>query len=84
MVENQYNGQSSGKKPKKIWVFAIQILLIVFILAALSTSFYIVDGRENSVVTRFGKYKGVYGPGLHFKLPFGIEKNYNVPTKTIQ
>ncbi len=84
MVENQYNGQSSGKKPKKIWVFAIQILLIVFILAVLSTSFYIVDGRENSVVTRFGKYKGVYGPGLHFKLPFGIEKNYNVPTKTIQ
>ena len=23
------------------------------------------------------------GPGLHFKIPFGVEKNYNVPTQRI-
>ncbi|NIM14330.1 MAG: hypothetical protein GTO45_20030 [Candidatus Aminicenantes bacterium] len=58
------------------------IIIIVFILVVIAafSSFYTVDQKEKAVVLRFGKYNRTMGPGLHFKLPFGMEKNYNVPT----
>lgn len=64
--------------------------LIVGVLAALAlvlvvlTSFFVVDQTEQSVVLRFGKYNKTVGPGLQFKLPLGIDKNYNVPTQVVQ
>jgi membrane protease subunit HflK len=42
-----------------------------------------VDQKEEAVVLLFGKYNRTTGPGLHFKLPFGIEKNFNVPVQEI-
>jgi len=69
------------------WLSPSIVLLVVAILFALvlgSTSFFIVDQTEDSVITRFGKYTTTVGPGLHFKLPLGIDKSYNVPTKSIQ
>jgi membrane protease subunit HflK len=56
----------------------------VALIAFLGTSFYIVDQTEEAVVTRFGKYDATTGPGLHFKLPFGIERHYMVNVKTVQ
>jgi modulator of FtsH protease HflK len=49
-----------------------------------STSFVVVDQTEDAVVTRFGKYETTFGPGLHFKAPFGIDQSWKIPTKTIQ
>jgi membrane protease subunit HflK len=75
----------NGQKPK--WLSPSVILLILAIIFALvlgGTSIFIVDQTEDAVITRFGKYTTTVGPGLHFKLPFGIDRNYNVPTKTIQ
>ena len=60
------------------------VLLVVVVLAAVLSSFYMVDQTEQSVLMLFGKYNRITGPGLHTKLPFGIEKNYNVPTQVIQ
>ncbi|MDC7227829.1 MAG: FtsH protease activity modulator HflK [Spirochaetales bacterium] len=60
------------------------ILIVVIALAAVLSSFYMVDQTEQSVILLFGKYNRITGPGLHTKLPFGIEKNYNVPTQVIQ
>ncbi len=63
------------------------ILLIVGAIVAVIlafSSFFVVDQTEDSVITRFGKYKTTVGPGLHFKLPLGIDRSYNVPTKSIQ
>lgn len=37
------------------------------------SSFYTVDADEVGVIQRFGKYITTTQPGLHFKLPFGIE-----------
>lgn len=65
--------------PKTI---GIVILVLIIIIAGFS-SFYIVDQKEEAVVLLFGKYARITSPGLHFKLPFGIEKNYNVPTQRI-
>lgn len=57
---------------------------IVVVLGFILTSVFIVDQTEDSVITRFGKYQSTVGPGLHFKLPFGIDRHYNVPTKIVQ
>ena len=63
--------------------FAIPIIAIFIILLGLKSVFYTVEPDEEAVVIRFGKYIGTYPPGLHFKLPFGIERNINVKTKRV-
>jgi modulator of FtsH protease HflK len=64
---------------------ALSIVLIVLILVGIATtSFFVVDQTEEAVVTRLGRFNRTAPPGLHFKLPFGIEQNYNVPTQQIQ
>jgi len=62
------------------------ILVVVGIVALilLSTSVFIVDQTERAVITRFGKYIAIRDPGLHFKLPFGIDRNYTVNVRTVQ
>lgn len=51
---------------------------IIVLAALLGTSFYIVDQSENAVVTRFGRFRKLNEPGLHFQLPFGIDRHYTV------
>jgi len=50
------------------------VVPIVLLLAAAGTSFYMVNTDEEGVVQRFGRYVRTVGPGLHLKLPLGIEK----------
>jgi membrane protease subunit HflK len=59
-------------------------LVIIGALIFLFTSFYIVDQTEEAVITRFGRYRTTTGPGLHFKLPFGIDRQYVVNVTTVQ
>ncbi|MGE4284998.1 MAG: FtsH protease activity modulator HflK [Phycisphaerae bacterium] len=49
-------------------------LAAVIIIGLLNGSFYTVNTDEKGVVTRFGKLSRSTDPGLHFKLPFGIEQ----------
>jgi membrane protease subunit HflK len=49
------------------------IAIIVFALWTLS-GFYIIQQGERGVILRFGKRADVTGPGLHWHLPFPIEK----------
>ncbi len=75
----------SGGMPFTIKPRLIVIAVIVIALIILITSiFFVVDQTEQGVVLRFGKVTRVAGPGLNFKMPFGIEKNYNVPTQVVQ
>jgi membrane protease subunit HflK len=59
-------------------------LIVIVVIIFLATSFYIVDQTEEAVLTRFGRFTGISGPGLHFKLPFGIDKQYIVNVRTVQ
>lgn len=59
-----------GKKIKKITVIALIVLALILTLA---TSLYTVNDKQQAVVTTFGKVTKVTGPGMHFKLPFGIQ-----------
>ena len=74
------------KKVKKGLSPSILVWLIILAAAVIAgfSSFYVVDETENAVITRFGKYTQTVGPGLHAKLPFGIDKNFNVDIKTVR
>lgn len=76
------DANSKEKKGLKKSSIGTIILLVIVVIAGL-TSFYIVDETEKAVITRFGKYVNTVEPGLHFKLPFGLEKNYNVSVTTV-
>jgi modulator of FtsH protease HflK len=59
------------------------LVLLLFILAGVYTSFYTVQPSEEAVVIRFGKYDRTTSPGLHFLAPFGIEQAIKVRTKLV-
>ena len=60
------------------------VVIALLVIAVLSTCFFVVDQSEQAVVMRFGRYRRTVGPGLQFKLPFGIEENVNLPTQKVQ
>lgn len=62
---------------------AVGLVAVVFVVIGLITSFYKVDTDENAVILRFGKFNRITEPGLHMRLPFGIETAYNVKTTRI-
>ena len=47
---------------------------VVGVLVGVLTSIYTVKADEEGVVLRFGKYQSTQPPGLHFKMPFFIDK----------
>ena len=61
----------------------IWVIIAVLILYGFATSVYTVPEDSKAVVLRFGKDVRQEEPGLHFKLPVGIEKHYPVPVKRI-
>ncbi len=58
-------------------------LPILVIVVGLFTAYYTVEPEGQAVVKRFGKVVGIHGPGLHFKLPFGIDRATFVPTQRV-
>ena len=59
------------------------IVLGLLVLAALGawTAYYTVPSDSVAVVQRFGRYIKEVPPGLHFKLPLGIDEATIVPVK---
>ncbi|MBL6990143.1 MAG: FtsH protease activity modulator HflK [Bacteriovoracaceae bacterium] len=57
--------------------------VVLLILIAGFTSYYTVGPDEEAVAIRLGKYIGTYPPGLHFKIPFGVDKVIKVKTTVI-
>ena len=73
-----------GKGARKVTPAALLVAIaVVLALILLFSSFFVVDQKEEAVVLKFGKYSRMVGPGLHLKEPFGVEKNYNVPTQRV-
>ena len=59
------------------------ILGAVVIVAILWTTWFTVQPEETGIVQRFGKVMRAVGPGLHFKLPFGVERVRLLPTARV-
>lgn len=66
--------------------FGGKVLLVVVLLVAVwgaLTSFYTVQPEERAVVKRFGAVVAITDPGLHFRLPFGIDQIQLVATERV-
>src|SRR5438094_124182 len=57
------------------------IVAIILLIVLAWTSAYTVQAESEGVVLRFGKFLKTVEPGLHFKLPFGIDRVTVLPTR---
>jgi modulator of FtsH protease HflK len=71
----------SGQPPPK-YVIPGAIVIVLVIWAAF-TSVYTVQPEQRAVIKRFGEVIGLSDPGLHFKLPFGIDEVQFVATERV-
>lgn len=63
--------------PKTIGL-AIAVLILLYVGYS---SYYTVSAESVGVLQRFGHYHKVVDPGLHFKIPFGVDTVTQVPIK---
>ncbi len=64
--------------------FSVFVLLLIGVAGwVFFTGLYTVEVDEVAVIQRFGKYNRQAGPGLHFKLPDGIEKRTNIRVQKV-
>lgn len=95
VLNYQPNGfSSSGERPaakrvrnmdpKKIKTY-IWLGVLGFLALAVATScWYTVDDKQQAVLTTFGKVSDVTDAGVHFKLPFGIQRVEKVDVNVYQ
>ncbi|WP_374090330.1 FtsH protease activity modulator HflK [Methylomicrobium lacus] len=60
------------------------LALVFFVLIGLWSSFFTIPAESEGIVLRFGKYINKVPSGLHFKIPFGVDKIVEVPTQRQQ
>jgi membrane protease subunit HflK len=94
-LQQQKKGAGGGPPPQVGEVFSklkgfkgrfpgLWIIILALILLYLGASaFYTVAVDEVGVVQRFGKYVRTTSPGLHFKMPRGIEKVTKVKVRFV-
>jgi len=63
--------------PRMIKSFVVVVILIILAF----TSWFTIGAEEAGVILRLGKFNRTVNPGLHFKIPFGIEDVYKVPVQ---
>ena len=74
------NKPDFGKVKKTLVILAIVVLAAVLVF----TSYYTVDDKQQAVVTTFGKVTDITDPGLHFKIPFGVQQVHKVDVNVYQ
>ncbi|MDP1636250.1 MAG: SPFH domain-containing protein, partial [Gallionellaceae bacterium] len=77
---------NAGKAPSGGGTRGYGVLLLIalgLVVWGISSSFYTVQPEERAVVKRFGKVVSINDPGLHFKLPFGVDTVQKVATERV-
>ncbi len=64
------------------WLIAAGVVVLILMILAWS-SWFTVQPEETGVVQRFGAVVRTVEPGLHFKLPYGVETVRFVPTARV-
>ncbi len=95
MSESTYSysfrdGEGGGKKPskkpdpKRVRHLVVAGVVLVLAVILFSTCWYTVNDKQQAVVTTFGKVTSVAEAGVHFKLPFGIQRVEKVDVNVYQ
>ncbi len=75
----------SPKQKKTVKYSVIGVLVLIFVIILASTCWYTVNDKQHAVITTFGKITSVVDdPGIHLKLPFGIQKAQRVDVNVYQ
>jgi len=77
---------SSTLLNKLLQCFCVVVILIVVSICA-SKCIYTIGPSQEGIVERFGKpvnYKAAIGPGVHFKLPWPVDKVIKINSKSIR
>lgn len=90
-ILNRRGGGRGGGGPRQIPTgppsvnFKAVLLGVValFVIWGAVSVIYTVQPEERAVVKRFGRVTGIADPGLHFKLPFGIDRVQHVATERV-
>jgi membrane protease subunit HflK len=73
-----------GNKPYNVSGRSVlRLVFVVVVIILLASGLYSVGADEIGVVQRFGKYVRQTTPGLHMKVPFGIETVKKVKVKKV-
>ena len=70
--------------PQKVARIILLAAVGLAVLIAVMTCFYTVDDKQQAVVTTLGRVADITDPGLHFKLPFGIQQVEKVDVNVYQ
>lgn len=70
--KNMFGGNGSGNDGdgKKAGIMVVIAGAVLW----LASGFYTVDTNEQGVILRFGEYHRTVGPGLHYHMPFPVER----------
>lgn len=96
MANNPWQGASNArnleddiselmkKMPKLPSQFSVLLIpLVLIVVWGVFSSFYTVQPEEQVVVKRFGAVVDITDPGLHFKIPFGVEQIQRVASARV-
>jgi modulator of FtsH protease HflK len=56
------------------WRYAVGGLVLLLVAGYLTTGVYVVNTDEHAVVRRFGAVAARAGPGMHYRLPWPVDK----------
>jgi modulator of FtsH protease HflK len=69
--------------PNISWKAVLIGLVVLLVIWMAASSIYTVQPEERTVIKRFGRVIGIADPGLHFRLPFGIDSVQVVSTERV-
>jgi membrane protease subunit HflK len=64
----------------RYWILGV---LVLFLGAHLASGFYVVGADERAVVRRFGSVEPAVGPGMHYRLPWPVDRVDVVKTTSV-
>jgi membrane protease subunit HflK len=89
LIDQLFKRPGGGRRPPSVvrpqipgGSIAIAVLVVLGLWGVFS-SFYTVQPEERAVIKRFGEVTGIADPGLHFKLPFGVDSIEIVATERV-
>jgi membrane protease subunit HflK len=77
-MPNTFEMSRFGLGSARLWKWGLLLLVVAIFIGS---GVYTVSSDSVGIVQRFGKYDREVQPGLHFKIPFGVETATIVPVK---
>jgi len=72
---------SQIRLPDNIRGIVITVVAVILAIALFRSGLYTIEADSVGVVLRFGKHVRTVDPGLHFKIPYGVETVSPIPVQ---